>query len=258
MARTRRPCPIAVGHARGLLRDLRIRAADEIDVELIAGHCGFLIRTQPMRSAEGRLLVARSMGVIAVAESAYASSKWRFVIAHELGHAKRHRQLNQLDICTDSDLRSAYTGRESEANDFASELLMPEEFFKSRCDIDRPSLRELRELAAEFGTSVTSTAIRFVQFTSEACAVVHSTRGKVDWVAPSETFRVFVPRGLTLTAATYAGDLHAGNAAPDYRSQVDGSGWSDSARADEIDLFEHSTRVAAGVVLTFLWHPFVD
>lgn len=256
MTKTRRPCPIAVGEARKLLTELRIRSSEEINIELIAGHCGFLVSRQPMQNAEGRLLSSSSVGVIAVADSAYKSHKWRFVIAHELGHSRRHRMLNQLDICSDADLRTAYAGREAEANDFASELLMPSEFFRAKCDINRPSLRDIRALATEFSTSITATALRFVSFTAEACAIVHSTGGKVDWVSRSDTFTLFIANGLALGATTHAGDLHAGRAAPDYLSQVDGPAWSESAYAERIDLFEHSMKVAPNAVLTLLWHRY--
>lgn len=256
MKSTSRFCPLAAGKARDLLRRLQIRAEDEIEVELIAAELGLLVRRAVMTTAEGRLVRSKNSGIISVAEHAYRSHKWRFVIAHEIGHFLRHEGLNQLDICQDADLRAAYKGREAEANDFAAELLMPTALFAHRCDIARPSLRHVSELAEAFRTSLTSAALRFIRFAPEPCAVVHSTRGRVDWVSRTEDFRLFVPFGMELTDATYAGDLHADRSVSDRPSQVDGDAWSNTRGAEDMDLFEHSRKIAKDAVLTFLWHEY--
>lgn len=254
--RKRSPCPLAVGRARELLGQLRIRHEDEIDVELIAGDLGLLVQRKEMTSAEGRLICSKGGGIISVADRAYRSSKWRFVVAHEVGHFRRHPILNQLDLCTDADLRATYKGREGEANDFAAELLMPQELFAPRCDVSQPSLKNIGELAEAFKTSLTSAALRFVLFSEEPCAVVHSTRGRVDWASTTEDFKLFVPRGWHLTEATYAGDLHAGREVTDRASQVDGDGWSDRRGAEDVEVWEHSRKVAETSVLSFLWHRY--
>ena len=204
---------------------------------------------------EGRLLRSRDCGIVNVAEHAYRSQKWRFVIAHEMGHFLRHPNDDNFEACTRGDLSNyTGTGRESEANDFASELLMPGFLFKKKCDRNRPSLRDIVEIATDFQTSVTATALRFVLFAPEPCAVIHSTDGIVDWLDWSPNFCVGIRRGTRLNDRTYAGDLFAGKHVDDRASQVDGDAWSDSAWAADIELFEHSRKVAPGSVLTFLWH----
>jgi hypothetical protein len=251
----RRPDPGSVAAARRLIADLRIRAAKEIDVDLIAAHHGILVRRSPLGHEEGRLLRAGSTGIINVEEGAYASNKWRFVIAHEIGHFLRHPSSDDFQACTKGDL-SSYTGsgRETEANDFASELLMPQTLFEKKCDRNRPCLKDVGDLAGEFRTSLTSTALRFVMFAPEPCAVVHSTDGRVDWLDWSDNFRLGIRKKTKLSDRTYAGDLFAGRNVDDRPSQVDGDAWSDSGWADQIDLFEHSRRVSPNSVLSFLWH----
>jgi hypothetical protein len=59
---------------------------------------------------------------------------------------------------------------------------------------------------------------------------------------------------MKLDSRTYAGDLFAGKRVDDHPSQVDGDAWSDSPWAADIDIFEHSRKVGANSVLTFLWH----
>jgi Zn-dependent peptidase ImmA (M78 family) len=251
----RRPDPGAVAAARRVISELQIRAASELDLELVAAHYGILVRRQTLRHEEGRLLRAGSRGIINVADSAYASNKWRFVIAHEIGHFFRHAESDDFQACTSGDLSNyAGSGRESEANDFASELLMPRELFEKKCDRNRPNLKDVAELSNEFRTSLTATALRFVAFAPEPCAVVHSTEGEVDWVDWSSNFRLGIRKKTKLSDRTYAGDLFAGRSVDDRPSQVDGDAWSDSAWAGQVDLLEHSRRVGANSVLSFLWH----
>lgn len=252
----RNPHPGAVANAKQLLAELRIKHPREIDIELIAAHHNLLVRQMPLQHEEGRLLRTEKHGIINVCSSAYYSKKWRFVIAHEMGHFVRHSTHDSFAACTRGDL-SNYTGngRESEANDFASELLMPTHLFKHRCDRNRPSLRDIAELAQVFDTSLTATAFRFVLFAPEPCAVVHSTDGCVDWLDWSADFRPGIRKKTKLDGRTYAGDLFAGKQVDDRPSAVDGSAWSDMSWVADIDLYEHSRKVSARSVLTFLWHP---
>jgi len=244
-----------VASARQLIAALRIQHPREIDIELIAAHHGILVRRLAMQHEEGRLIRTERYGIVNVSHNAFTSKKWRFVIAHEIGHFLRHSTNDNFEACTRGDLSNYTGGRESEANDFASELLMPTLFFKRRCDRNRPSLRDVAELAEEFNTSLTATAFRFVLFSPEPCAVVHSTDGVVDWVEWSVDFRPGIKKRKRLDGRTYAGDLFAGKHVDDRPSAVDGDAWSDSPWAADLDLFEHSRRVSPRSVLTFLWHP---
>jgi Zn-dependent peptidase ImmA (M78 family) len=244
-----------VASAKQLVAELRIHHARELDIELIATRYDILVTRVSLQHEEGRLIRSDKFGIINVSEDAYLSNKWRFVIAHEIGHFLRHRTSDNFEACTRGDLSNySGTGRESEANDFASELLMPQFLFEKKCDRNRPCLRDVGELAEEFSTSLTSTALRFVLFAPEPCAVVHSTKGLVDWLDWSPNFRVAIRKRTKLDGRTYAGDLFAGKAVDDRPSQVDADAWGDSSWSSDIDLFEHSRKVSADSVLTFLWH----
>lgn len=253
----RTPHPGAVAAARHLISALDIQQPSEINVDLIAAHHNILVRRKPLELEEGRLLRAGGYAIINVAEHAYASNKWRFVVAHEIGHFTQHSNSDSFDACTSGDLSNySGTGRESEANDFAAELLMPQVIFKKRCDRNRPSLRDVQEVAAEFETSLTTTALRFVRFSPEPCAVVHSTNGVVDWLDWSQEFRIGIRKGTRLSDRTYAGDLAARRPVADRPSQVDADAWGESRLGADLDLLEHSRRVSSDSVLTFLWHEY--
>lgn len=251
----RKPDSASVSAAQRVIGELQIRAPHEIDVDLIAAFYGILVRRSGLQHEEGRLLRSGTRGIINVDEGAYTSNKWRFVIAHEIGHFFRHASDDDFEACTQGDLSNYVgSGREPEANDFASELLMPQVLFERRCDRDRPSLKDIGELAEEFKTSLTATALRFVRFAPEPCAVVHSTDGVVDWLDWTPNFRLGIRKGTQLTNRTYAGDLSVGREVDDRPSQVDGDAWSDSPWAESIDVLEHSRKVSRNSVLSFLWH----
>ncbi len=252
------PASIARSAAQRVLTDLRIRKPREIDVELIAAHHGIQVRHRLLHHEEGHLVRAGKRAIIVVDSRHKGSEKERFTIAHELGHFFRHANVDQVDLslCTSKDLNDWYStsGFEPEANVFAAELLMPEFLFARRCDRNKPCLNDVRELADEFRTSLTATAIRFVEHSHEPCAVVHSTKGVIDWARRTRDFAFLPARGERLTTSTYAGDLFAGKPVDDRPQLVDGSAWPGGV---DIDLQEHSMRLGSyPSVLTMLWHRY--
>lgn len=94
-----------------------------------------------------------------------------FTIAHELGHYFKHRDLldNNSELVSyiksNSENRPAlargleYNKRETEANKFAAELLMPEAEFNKKCE----EANSIEEVAAYFGVSIQAATIRAQQ-----------------------------------------------------------------------------------------------
>jgi hypothetical protein len=76
---------------------------------------------------------------------------------------------------------------EREADFFASALLIPKKILQEFCKRKKfYTLNELVELANTWQTSITSTALRYVQWTSECCATILSQDGKILFYWPSE------------------------------------------------------------------------
>jgi Zn-dependent peptidase ImmA (M78 family) len=76
----------------------------------------------------------------------YPNDRKRFTIAHELGHLILHNE-NYFPV-------SEYRDKEKEANDFASEFLMPEESIKN--SLRNLRLQDLGELKSYWLTSMSS------------------------------------------------------------------------------------------------------
>jgi Zn-dependent peptidase ImmA (M78 family) len=251
----RQASPRALAKARGLLATLRIEAASELDLELVAAHLGVAVAKRRLTGCDGRLLRSGNTAMIIVDDRAYLSAKWRFTIAHELGHFLLHEKLDTMRSCTERDLHAYHsTGAEPEANAFAAEFLMPSQLFAKLCDVKRPSMTIVRRLAERFATSLAATAIRFVECCPEPCAVVYAEERRIKWWTRGNDFKLWLERGEELSPGTYAADIFAGRQVDDRMQLTDSGEWSSDASADDIELHEHPIALSAlGGVLTLLW-----
>lgn len=114
----------------------------------------------------------------------------RFTLAHELGHFVLHRDSHASFNC---DKESIYTGAdtlkqiEREADDFASNLLMPGDLLRQRITGKRINFHLLGELAKEFGVSLEAMCIRLIKFTEQRAVLVYWDYGylKYQWRSQS-------------------------------------------------------------------------
>jgi len=253
----RRPSPFALAEARRVLAELCIENPDELDIELIAAKHGAAVLRRELAGCDGRLVRSGADALIVVDARAFQTAKWRFTIAHELGHLILHENVDVLKLCSERDMNEYHgSGREPEANSFAAELLMPKALFGPRCDVKRPSFVNVRNLADEFATSLSATAIRFVECSPEPCAVVYSEGERIRWWTRNDGFALWIERSEKLSPDTYAYDLGCGKAVADRMQLTDGRAWCDESRADDVELHEHPVALPAlGGVMTLLWHP---
>jgi len=145
--------------------------------------------------------------------------RWRFSVAHEMGHyhIPWHRTAGLKYTCADADLRAREADAkrlEWEANDFAAELLMPRQIFAGDARGKDISFTTVGSLAGRdmYAVSVTSAAWRLVQTSRDACALVVTCGGQVKWVARSKSFGLpLIERNQTVdpnsaVAATMRGE----------------------------------------------------
>lgn len=116
----------------------------------------------------------------------------RFTIAHELGHFVLHRASQPTFNC---DKESVYAGIdtlkqiEREADDFASNLLMPGDLLRDRIGGKRIDFHLLGALAKEFGVSLESICIRLVKYTDQRVVLVYWDHGFLKYQWPSTEAR---------------------------------------------------------------------
>lgn len=110
----------------------------------------------------------------------------RFTVAHEIGHFILHRDRQPAFNC---DKESVYSGTdtlraiEREADDFASNVLMPGDLLREWIAYPRIDLHVLSALAKRFQVSFEALCIRFIKFTTQRAILVYWDNGyvKYEW-----------------------------------------------------------------------------
>lgn len=183
----------------------------------------------------------------------------RFSIAHELGHLYIPTHDTRLEPwCGDHAMTASAQFGESlewEANDFAAELLMPGRLFRRDASQQVPSFSAASALADPscYDVSITAAALRYVELTSERCALISSRRGEIEWIARSESFVYRIPwRGDALPSTSIAA-LGSNEGVPQPQA-LDPYTWLELKQNNLVEVFE-STHVVPtqDLVLSLVW-----
>jgi hypothetical protein len=231
-----------------------ITAPEHIRLEDIAYALGAKIVEGPLKGAAASLVRLGEKATIRIPATEKYLSRKRFSVAHELGHFVLGHGHSVYRVCTEDNMLdwNHKPGQETEANFFAGELLLPKKLLKERCDVREVNFTPVRSLAEEFTTSLTATAIRFVRFCPEMCALVFSKDSKIQWFYKSEDWWPFIQKGQALDNGTFAYNFFHGREFPDEPLEVDGSAWVESRDVESI--VEHSIGSRnLGYVLSLLW-----
>jgi Zn-dependent peptidase ImmA (M78 family) len=162
----------------------------ELILEDLAMALNIFVVDARLDSAAARLVRKGDYGLIRVSDGLRNSGQRRFAISHEIGHFVMHKKVSQLLACTDSDMRASYRSSpyEIEASIFAGALLMPRELFQACTAGTVPTTQVIKDLASEFDTSLTATALRYVETSKDYCAFVVSENNKIRWWRASDSF----------------------------------------------------------------------
>lgn len=114
---------------------------------------------------DGYLICSDGLKLIFVSNEISNRHRKRFVIAHEIGHFLMHRE--QMYCCSEISVnqpqRINTPIQEQQANEFASEILLPTNDFISRLPAGHISFALIREMANLYDVSVTMTAMKAVK-----------------------------------------------------------------------------------------------
>lgn len=256
-----------VSTANQLINELGINDfTDLYRLEEIAWARGVLVTDGKLEGAEASLVISYSKGVITVSTNIQDQRRRRFSIAHELGHFELHRGSKELLICINQDIlesnKELSNKFEQEANEFASELLMPKRFFAPLCLGEEPSLVHISNLANKFMTSLTATALKYIKFCNEPVAIILSRNNKIQWFQSSADFEklrddlnLFIsPQGI-LEPDTLAAKLFKDSNYPKKKTRTRTSSWfTDGKYNKNSTVQEHSIAMPTyDEVLTLLW-----
>ncbi len=153
-----------------------------------------IVNEVPLNNCDGRMVMKNGKSIVSLNSNIEFPQKKRFVLAHELGHILLHGG-KEATFSDDYSTLEAYKHgiQEKEANDFATELLMPEVFFREACLKKKFSPELLRELSEKFNTSITSTVYRFIDFGYHPICAIFSKDGKVEYSKKSKDLLYWIP-----------------------------------------------------------------
>jgi Zn-dependent peptidase ImmA (M78 family) len=196
------------------------------------------------------------------------SPRARFTLGHELGHyfLDGHRNALRLGRAPAHPSFCEYESKnlvEQEADHFASCLLMPESRVTKQAKGLPAGLGSILRLSKAFGTSVTSTAVRYAVLRIKPCVVVKWSGGSFAWKWLSyeareagyrktiETLTAILPQSAT--ARALGGDTTP--AAGYFQTGTTAGVWFPNIRGNEyrdIILLEQAVRLGRFGVLTIL------
>lgn len=164
-----------------------------------------IIKGHGVAGIDGMLSKRKSKGdwCISYDEAVTVPGRINFTLGHEFGHYLLHRKTREegFQCCQAEmlDYESAESRKfESEANKFASYLLMPATDFRDQVEGQIVTLDLLGHCADRYGTSFTATALKWVELTDQAALLAVARDGFICWSYPSRRarlLRAYLPSG---------------------------------------------------------------
>ena len=234
------------------------RRPEHIDLEGIACDRGARVVHRRLDGCAARLLTDGDQAVISIQASDHEGRR-RFSLAHELAHWINDAQRGFSCFGDDIGPQNAEAASvEAAANDFASQLILPDYMVAPWVRGRRASLALAVDLSAAFRTSVTAAAIKLARRTgSAACLVCHGSSGR-RWFVRSGAWPARLYPRVHLHPATAAFDLAGrGGGAMSNAQASPGPHWLSGAGCHAADVEAQSLRLPDGTVLTMLALPVV-
>jgi len=214
--------------------------------------------------AQGWITGGKNTAIISYSDRIKNEAKKRFIIAHEIGHHEMHRHLLNSKIPhrdTNYSLSNWYAkgNHEMEANDFASEILMPSHLFEKMVRAKPFNFDLISEVASNFETSMTASLIKYQGLGDFPIAIIFTDNKEVKWSSFSEDFHSqFIPKGMNVPEFSVANDLYVDGILPDEPEEVAAMEWFCEDRNIEkfkdITFYEQCIQIGENGVLSCIWN----
>lgn len=186
--------------AQRLLEKHGLDEITDLEMDLFVSGLDAMLIEEELTNCDGKIIFGKSKAVIKVNSNIQFPERKRFVAAHEIGLLLMHRNM-QLpdDIFSNFNIiagmeKALKNGRqELEANEFASELLMPEKLFLQEAKGKKFTPLLIKQLSERFKTSLTATIFRYLQFEQlHPICLVFIENGKVKYWKKSNDLKVWL------------------------------------------------------------------
>lgn len=149
------------------------------------------VQGEDLDGFEGMLAAnkARSKWLIVYNSAVRSEGRKRFTIAHEFGHYILHRHDRDRFECGNDDIETGGGNErdiESDADKFASTLLMPLDDFRKQVDGQPVSFDLLGHCADRYGVSLTAAALRWTEIAEKRAVLVASRDDHLLWSMSNE------------------------------------------------------------------------
>jgi Zn-dependent peptidase ImmA (M78 family) len=214
---------LAKANAKKLLKELFISQPAQIDLYAIAGLENLFIEERDLFTSEGQLVVKDGMGIITIDDKITEKGQKKFTIAHELGHYFNTGKKNGSYFCSGLDIRGIKQNvtAEVDANDFAAELLMPEDWFCAFTKGKNFDKKVLSETAEYFDISLSAAALRYAEIGNHPVAIIMSKDGVIKWSRINKYFTFhFIKTGSKINNLSYAYEFFNGEKIPDDPEEI--------------------------------------
>lgn len=220
---------LAKANAKKFLRKYGIRKPGRVDVVALANLESIYVQKGKPGEALGRICYSGNEGVLTISGDVSLESQQRFIIAHELGHYCNEFIGGTLFYtCRAEYLFNPYlkNQEEEDANVFASELLMPEEWFVKRVKGKRFEKRLLDDLTEFFGVGLSAAALRYAELGNYPAGFIFTTDGKVKHCKFHPSFHYqFIPAGSKVNDLSYVHDFYEGKEIPAEPEKILADAW---------------------------------
>jgi Zn-dependent peptidase ImmA (M78 family) len=246
-----------------LLVEVGARTPEQIDPIETAKELGIEIAFGHLTGATARIYRVGSKARIRVSDQIVTEGRRRMSIMHEIAHYVLGHELpreGDLEGWFQTSCSRRSKGDERDADVLAVEHLTPEPMVRPYCAATPVDFTATEPIEHLFLTSRVMAAVRFVELSPEACAVVYSDKGSVRWMKPSKTFPTFLGRGTVLSNSSIAGEYFDTGAICELPQSRRVSTWlgSNPKLPAEAMIVEHASVIPGsgwGGVLSLLWLP---
>jgi Zn-dependent peptidase ImmA (M78 family) len=177
----------------------------DLSMEDLMSGFDIIYKEEELNNSDGKIVRGKSRTLIKINSTIISSERKRFVAAHELGHHFLHEKLELHNDNSNTlnwfnlEKKAQRSQQEYEANDFASELLMPETAFRSFIMAKPFGPQLIKDIAIRFKTSMTSVIFRLLTLDIAPVFVVFISNGVVHYWRKSEDLNVWAPDITKLT-----------------------------------------------------------
>lgn len=171
--------------AERIIDQCRIKSAP-VDLHKIAQENSIEISSSTTIDADGWILFPKDQKWAAIKYRPNMTlGRQRFTIAHELGHFfLKNVDTDEQSCQIDGGQKNEH---ERDADEFASNLLMPEKLIKKTIGTKIKGYEDILKIGQSFEVSQQAAALRLMQVTSHPAAAIYSEGGVIKWGRASST-----------------------------------------------------------------------